>query len=127
MIEFSRSEIARYYRTRVPHLRQNGAEWRGPCPVHHGTRNSFAVEPATGRWFCHSACARGGDIFDLEIALGGNDFPNAKAQVFRIVGKSEGSDDAGRARIEATYDYTDVDGRLLFQVVRLVPKDFRQR
>ena len=30
-------------------------------------------------------------------------------------------------KIIATYDYTDVDGNLLYQVVRLDPKDFRQR
>jgi RecA-family ATPase len=30
-------------------------------------------------------------------------------------------------RIVATYDYTDSDGKLLYQVVRLDPKDFRQR
>lgn len=29
--------------------------------------------------------------------------------------------------IVATYDYTDEAGELLFQVLRLVPKDFRQR
>jgi hypothetical protein len=32
-----------------------------------------------------------------------------------------------RGDIAETYDYTDADGKLLFQVVRLVPKDFRQR
>ena len=31
------------------------------------------------------------------------------------------------ARITKTYDYTDVEGDLLFQVVRFDPKDFRQR
>jgi 5S rRNA maturation endonuclease (ribonuclease M5) len=30
-------------------------------------------------------------------------------------------------RIEATYDYTDADGKLLYQVLRMSPKDFRQR
>jgi AAA domain len=34
---------------------------------------------------------------------------------------------SARAKIVATYDYTDVDGALLYQVVRLDPKDFRQR
>jgi hypothetical protein len=30
-------------------------------------------------------------------------------------------------KIVAEYDYVDADGRLLYQVVRLDPKDFRQR
>src|SRR5262245_61385785 len=29
--------------------------------------------------------------------------------------------------INATYEYNDVDGQLLFQVVRYQPKDFKQR
>jgi hypothetical protein len=33
----------------------------------------------------------------------------------------------GKSRIVATYDYRDERGTLLFQVVRYVPKDFRQR
>ncbi len=33
----------------------------------------------------------------------------------------------GRPRVVATYDYTDEAGRLLYQVVRYAPKDFRQR
>ena len=33
----------------------------------------------------------------------------------------------GERRIVATYDYTDIDGALLYQVVRYDPKDFRQR
>jgi putative DNA primase/helicase len=35
--------------------------------------------------------------------------------------------DNGRREIVATYDYTDPDGRLVFQAVRYWPKDFRQR
>lgn len=35
--------------------------------------------------------------------------------------------DNGRRRIVATYDYQDPGGRLLYQVVRYDPKDFRQR
>ena len=34
---------------------------------------------------------------------------------------------ATNRRIEATYDYLDADGQRLYQVVRFVPKDFRQR
>ena len=36
-------------------------------------------------------------------------------------------EESNRPRIAATYDYTDADGRPLYQVVRFDPKDFRQR
>ena len=66
MINLSAIEISAYYSSRAPMVKQAGSEWRGPCPVHHGKRDSFAVEPDTGRWYCHSACARGGDILELD-------------------------------------------------------------
>jgi uncharacterized protein (DUF927 family) len=55
------------------------------------------------------------------MALTGADFKTAKAEVFRIIGR------AARPRVVATYDYTDEDGGLLYQTVRLEPKAFRQR
>src|SRR5215831_19284848 len=65
------SEISTYYRVRVPRVQQVGTEWRGPCPIHDGNRDSFAVNPETGTWYCHSACATGGNVFTLEEKLGG--------------------------------------------------------
>src|SRR5436305_289015 len=114
---------------RTPHLRQRGAtEWRGACPIHHGKNDSFAVEPATGQWFCHSTCSRGGSIIELEMAFAGPDFRTAKAEVWRIIGRADPVNrHAARPRIVATYDYTDETGRLLYQVVRMDPKGFSQR
>ena len=132
-ISFTSTAVSTYYAARVPLLKQRGApQWRGPCPIHKGKRDSFAVEASTGDWFCHSACGGGGDILELEMALVGGDFKTAKAEVFRIVGRleaSSGPHDRGRIRprIVATYDYTDESGALVDQVVRYDPKDFRQR
>jgi hypothetical protein len=133
MIEFTFAEVAKYYRVRLPRLKQRGPEWRGPCPIHQGTRDSFAVDPKSGRWNCHSTCGRGGDILALEEALVRVDFKTARAEVFRIVGRPEtlngnnGRRGSARGHVTATYDYTDEDGRLLYQAVRMDPKDFRQR
>lgn len=129
MIELSAIEVKTYYAVRVPNMKQAGSEWRGPCPVHHGKRDSFAVQPDTGRWFCHSTCGRGGDIIELETAITGAEFKTAKVEVYRVIGRADapnGSHPAG-ARIAATYDYTDEAGQLLYQAVRMDPKDFRQR
>src|ERR1035438_5073071 len=135
VIEFTPVEVAEYYRVRLSKLNQRGAEWRCPCPIHKGTRDSFAVDPESGRWNCHSTCGRGGDILALEQELFTPDFKAAKAEAFRIVGRPEspngssanGRRGSARGRIAATYDYTDEDGRLLYQAVRMDPKDLRQR
>lgn len=86
---FSPSEVAFYYRVRVPKLRRTaGRQWRGPCPIHPGKRDSFAVDSETGRWYCHSRCRRGGDIFALEMELTGVGFREAKDEVHQLVGRS---------------------------------------
>ena len=135
---YSPAEIRTYYATRVPGLQQTTAgEWRGPCPIHGGTRDSFGVHADTGEWYCHSECGRGGGILTLEAALQNTeDLAAAGKAIDEIVGRKRAR--RGRppkedwaamiARIDTTYDYTDEAGELLFQVVRFRdPKDFRQR
>jgi len=106
-LDFTPAEVSIYYEHRLPKLNQRGSEWRGPCPVHKGKRDSFAVNAETGAAYCHSECSRGWSIVELERELYGG----TKRQ----------------AVIVETYDYTDEDGKLLYQVVRYEPKDFRQR
>jgi CHC2-type zinc finger protein len=90
VIAFSQSEISAYYEERVPTLkRPQASSWRGPCPIHHGEDDNFAVNPETGQWFCHSACGRGGNIIALEMELTGDrDFAVVKAAVLHLVGRS---------------------------------------
>ena len=125
-------ELFSYYRTRVPGLKMQGREWRGPCPIHEGKRDSFSVSAETGLWRCFSECADGGSIFDLEMKLAGRPFPEARTEVERIVGRvslpaNNSSRAAMKRRIVGTCDYTDESGTLLCQCVRFEPKDFRWR
>jgi 5S rRNA maturation endonuclease (ribonuclease M5) len=121
-IDLSEAEIRRYYEGRIPKLKQSGKELRGPCPIHKGTRDSLAINIETGQWFCHSGCARGGSILDFEAEVSGTNGKTARAAVLAAVGRSE-----PERRIVATYDYTDENGVLLYQTVRYLPKDFKQR
>jgi DNA primase len=75
--DLARHEISAYYIARTPRVRQRGNEWRGPCPIHDGRDDNFAVNADTGLWFCHSRCRRGGSVYDLEMALGYCDFREA--------------------------------------------------
>jgi DNA primase len=126
MMTFTPSEVRAFYAAKVPGVRITGhREWRGPCPVHQGKRDSFAVNAETGLAQCHSQCGRGWDIFGLEMEMGAVDFPKAKASVFRIIGRPEVPwEDRD---IEATYNYTDERGELKYQVVRKFGKRFSQR
>jgi AAA domain-containing protein/CHC2-type zinc finger protein/Toprim domain-containing protein len=125
-IDLSPSEIRTYLAARHLKLQPQGKEFRGPCPIHKGKRDSFAVNSVTGAWQCFSECARGGSLFGLEMELSGSAFPEALAEVFRIVGRPQPNGNQ-KERLLTTYDYTDENGNLLFQCVRFMPKEFRQR
>lgn len=109
--EFTASEVATYYRARVPGLKKHGSHWRGPCPIHNGEDDNFAVDRKSGRWYCHSQCGRGGGIIALEMALTGADFKTARDAVLRIIGR--------KWRTVAYYPYTDETGKPLSRVIRL--------
>ena len=124
-VEWTAGEIATYWRSAYPGLPQRGVQWRGPCPLHQGSRDSFAVNGDSGQWTCHSECQRGGSLIDFEMLRSGTSFPDALKAVKSIVGRPSSCN--GSRRIVATYPYRDEDGKLLFEVVRFAPKDFRQR
>ena len=135
-ITFSPAEILSYYQTRVPRLKFSKArEWRGPCPVHNGTRDSFSVDSGSGMAVCHSQCGKGWDLIGLEMALSNCEFPQAKAWVFTLIGRSSAemtetkTFEERKARIfECTYHYEDEKGKILYEVVRFKqPKGFSQR
>jgi KaiC/GvpD/RAD55 family RecA-like ATPase len=123
---FTHSEIEAYYKLRIPELKfTSQREWRCKCPVHSGQRESFAIQSDTGLAHCFSQCGRGWDMISLEMELGGLDFPRAKDRVFEVVGRPKVP--WADRNLEATYDYVDENGKLLYQVIREYGKKFRQR
>jgi RecA-family ATPase len=74
--------------------------------LRYGKNGSKSVIPNERKWFDHEAGA-GGGYDDLYEMVHGKRPPDQSAA--------------------ATYDYRDAAGKLLFQVVRKIPKTFRQR
>jgi len=81
------------------------------CPAHDDGTPSLSIREVDGKVLlhCHAGCTQG-DVID---ALKVRDLWQP--------------DRAENPRIVATYDYTDEDGSLLYQVVRYQPKAFKQR
>jgi Protein of unknown function (DUF3631) len=92
--------------------RRAGHDWQ--CPAHDDEVPSLSVTAAKDKVLVH--CQVGCSVEEVVSALG-----LSMADLFTDDGKLD-------SRVEvARYDYTDEGGGLLFQVVRFVPKDFRQR
>lgn len=128
--QWTPAEIRAYYQARAPKLKLTGGasakEWRGPCPVHNGKRDSFAVSPSTGQAYCHSGCGRGWSMVELERELGhASSLQEAAKSIRAMVGGDAPKN--GTKKLLATHPYTDEDGKLLYEVLRFAPKSFSQR
>jgi len=84
-----------------------------------GSNGSLAVDLKHGRWFSHEDDA-GGNVVELIERYGGVKNGGVKQWLAdRGIGdEPQARQPAGRKEIEATYDYTDESGELLFQAVR---------
>jgi 5S rRNA maturation endonuclease (ribonuclease M5) len=95
--------------------RRSGDGWAARCPAHDDRSPSLTIgEGDDGRVLLH--CQAGCTLDAICAALGldlADLFPPKQTN--------------RKAEIVATYDYVDEAGALLFQVVRMRPKDFRQR
>lgn len=86
--------------------------WEACCPAHEDSRPSLSISRGTNGGivlYCHAGCRTEDICGALGLTLR-DLMPEQDAR-----------------RIDATYDYTDENGVLLYQVVRYFPKEFRQR
>ncbi len=110
-------------------LKPVGKELIGLCPFHDDHHPSLSVNEAKGV-FLRRSCGKGGDAFKFVMLLEGLTFPQAAEKLARRAGISlDGikTTPPTQRREVCAYDYRDENDKLLFQAVRFVPKDFRQR
>lgn len=100
-------------------FKKTGGEWYAKCPFHADGKASFRINEGKQTWFC-DPCAKGGSVIDFVMAKDGIGI----AEAMKRLG---GNDNDTKPIIVATYDYVDENGAVLYQVVRLSPKSFRQR
>lgn len=91
--------------------RRSGDGWIARCPAHDDSNPSLSLRQDGAKLLvhCHAGCAQS----DVVAAFKHLQLWPEGEQPMR--------------RIDVTYDYTDAAGNLLYQVVRYIPKDFRQR
>jgi putative DNA primase/helicase len=96
-----------------------------PTKLRWGTNGARCVDVGKGTWFDHEA-KEGGGVVDLLKREGVADW----GQWLHENGFAEHRDNngaGGKRTLVAIYNYTDEQKNLLFQVLRLNPKTFRQR
>ena len=84
------------------------------CPCHDDQQASLSVSKVSGKILvcCHAGCETEDIVGTLGLTMSDLFLDNGSTQ---------------RPHISETYDYRDEDGKVLYQVVRYIPKDFRQR
>ena len=102
---------------------KRGTEWR------YGTHGSLSVHTEKGTWYDHEN-ETGGGTLDLVMREAYPDTVKAAISWLEEKGikeKSQPERSSQSRKIEATYDYVDEHGDLVYQVVRFSDKAFRQR
>jgi DNA primase len=100
-----------------------GSNIRCPLPDHEDQNPSFGLYDDARKFKCHG-CDRGGDCIELERLIAGCQ----PGEAIKRLAEKTGLRTEGHAKtMVAAYDYHNETGKLVFQVVRYEPKDFRQR
>lgn len=86
----------------------------GTCPAHKDDKSSLSLARSNGKFLLH--CFAGCAVEEILAVVG-----LKMSDLFADGGSKP------QVKIVATYDYTDADGKLVYQVVRYEPKSFRQR
>ncbi|UCF83761.1 MAG: AAA family ATPase [Desulfobacteraceae bacterium] len=104
-----------------------GHEYQSLCCLHQDTKPSFNFNNKTGQYFCHG-CNKKGDIFHFYGKINSLNTRHDFRKILKGIANDFGiSWEEKKSKIVKTYDYQDASGKLLFQVVRMDPKSFKQR
>jgi len=104
-----------------------GNEYIALCPFHDDKTPSFNFNSESGLYLCRG-CGRKGNALHFYAKLNGFDTKRDFPKILQGIARDFGIDiPQEKPRVVAEYNYTDESGNLLFQVVRMQPKNFRQR
>ena len=102
---------------RLDRVERRNGYYTALCPAHDDRKPSLSIsETDDGRALlhCHAGCKPENIVAELGLEM---------RDLFPRLGRNG----KGHRKIVGSYDYHDADGRMLFQTLRMEPKDFRQR
>src|SRR5438094_7834355 len=119
------AQAHKYFETRLNgQLRGSGPEMRLRCPFHEDRSPSLSVNVDKGTWKCFAGCGEGG-LIDFEMKLSGCDREMAKHRIAEVIGEPIFRGNGEQP--EATYQYRDAQGAVVFEKLRYPGKRFVQR
>jgi AAA domain/CHC2 zinc finger len=130
-MKFSFDQAIAYFKYRLVDAKvpARGA-FTARCPFHGDRTASLSVNLDKGVWNCH-ACNIGGGIFDFESQMFSTRTIEERWEaIYKITGATPPAKNGkfvAKGPVVATYQYTDVSGKLLFEKRRHEPKCFTQR
>ncbi|HEY1687185.1 MAG TPA: AAA family ATPase [Tepidisphaeraceae bacterium] len=104
--------------SRLEGVKQAGDGYSAKCPAHDDRNASLSVRRGNNGGavvYCHAGCTL--DAICSAISI-------SKADLFV---RKDNRGNAARRHVTETYPYVDAEGELLYEVIRYLPKDFRQR
>lgn len=121
-------DYQKFYCKYLPEVKRiSGDEYQAKCPFHDDRNPSFNFNKKTGEYYCHG-CGKKGHIFHFYARINSldtkRDFGKILAGIIGDFGIGNGQTAAHFVKV---YDYTDAEGKLIFQVCRYDPKSFKQR
>lgn len=130
ILSYFKGNYKEFYSKYLPEIKKIGSEeYRARCPFgdHPDNNPSLSINDESGKFYCHG-CGRKGHIFHFYAKINGLDTKHDFPKILRgIISDFNLPFEEIKPRIVKTYDYTDANGQLLFQVVRYQPKNFKQR
>ncbi len=127
--EYFRGRYDQFYGKYLPGIKKIGQrnEYQALCPFHEDKNPSFTLNADTGEYFCHG-CGKKGHAFHFYAKVNSLDTKRDFPKILRGIASDFNIPIEETAlRFVKAYDYTDVEGKLLFQVCRYEPKTFKQR
>ena len=120
-------------------VRKAGHGYVAKCPSHDDGKQSLSIAESDGRilLYCHKRCTTESivnalgltwrDLFDKSITEPSKNSLGESINNTHVSGDGFAHVRASQGRIQTIYPYVDEEGRLLYENVRLYPKNFRQR
>lgn len=121
-------------------LKPFGKELKGLCPLHNEKTPSFTVDPEKEVFHCFG-CNKGGSVIDLMALMDGLtigeamqrlagekfEHPVPRPRMTTVTATPTPEGEEPLSTVDTIYPYRNAFGQEVYQVVRMNPKDFRQR